>query len=100
MKKQTNTSLKLTVLGSALAIVGWIASPVLRTAQAEENLGEKVQAQARETKTGTKKLVRKAKKKARDATGNQSLKKDVQDAARNVGDEADDAAHKIKNKID
>jgi uncharacterized membrane protein YtjA (UPF0391 family) len=67
---------------------------------ADENVGEKVENKMDEAKKDSSQQVRKAKKKRRDATGQSSVSKDVEDQAKNVGDDVDHEAKKAKNKVD
>ena len=66
----------------------------------EETSGEKLNSEARDAKSSTKKNWRKTKKTVRDATGNGSMKADAKDTAKNVGDSVEDAAKDVKNKVD
>jgi hypothetical protein len=66
---------------------------------AEETPGDKIQNQADEAKKNLKKSGRKVKKDFRDATGKSSIKKDIQDDAKNLKDEAETKGKKIKRKV-
>ena len=70
------------------------------SAFAEETTGEKMDSSVRDAKAGTKKTMRKGKKKVRDATGNGSVKEDMKDAAKNTGDSLENTAKDVKNKVD
>lgn len=68
-------------------------------AYSEESIGDRVANQSGDVSTNTKKAPRKARKKVRDGTGNQSTTQDIQDATNNAGDEVSNSAKKIKRKV-
>lgn len=68
--------------------------------EAEETNVEKIENKVDEAKTKANRTGRKIKKKVRDETGNHSTVEDIKDKARNVGDSTEDAAKKIKRKVD
>ncbi len=61
-----------------------------------ESATEKVKEGASDGKKNAKKKYRKAKKKIRDATGNNSPVEDVKDAGRNLDDEVKDKTDDLK----
>ncbi len=68
-------------------------------ANAEESVSGQVQDATGDIVTGTKKKARGVKKKIRDNTGNESIKEDFKDGAKNVGDDISNSAGKTKRKI-
>ncbi len=70
------------------------------TVIANETAGEAAVSEGRSAKNKTKRAWRKTKKNVRDATGNESVKEDIKDGAKNVGDSVEDAAKTAKDKID
>ena len=70
----------------------------LGIAWADESVGNKVQDQVGDTKTGTQKLVRTTKRKVRKATGNDSVLKDAKDKANDADDDLSNSADKMKRK--
>jgi len=67
---------------------------------ADETTGEKIENRVDEAKKDFKKSGRKAKRNFRHATGRDSLKEDIKDAGKDIGDELDTGAKKIKRKAD
>jgi hypothetical protein len=84
----------LVALISASAM--WIGAQAI----AEETTGEKVESKVESTVNHTKQVGRKAKKKIRKTTGNESVIEDMKDSAKNIGDDAEHGVKKTKRKID
>lgn len=86
---------KYLLLLTAFALVAFpVASQVVQA----ESLGTRVQDQAGDTKTDSKKWVRKAKRKVRKATGNDSAVKDTKDAVNDARDDVSNGVDKIKRR--
>lgn len=81
-------------------LAAWLLLFTANPAKAEETNGEKAATKIDEVSKDSKKAVRKIKKKARDATGNESLSKDVGDQLNNTSDEVKYQGKKTKRKID
>ena len=73
---------------------------VPETVIADETAGEAAVSEARAGKNKTKRAWRGTKKDVRDATGNGSVKEDIKDGAKNVGDSVEGAAKTAKDKVD
>lgn len=67
---------------------------------AEETTVEKVQNKLDDVQTDAKIHMRKQKKAVREATGNESVKEDLRDAALNTQDRISNEARKLKRKLD
>ncbi len=72
----------------------------MKTAIAEETTSDKIQNEAGDAKTKARKAGRAVKRKARKATGNDSLMKDAEDKAKDIGDDISNDADKLKRKVD
>lgn len=71
-----------------------------RFVHAGETPSEQFKDRVGDTNTDAKKAIRKQKRKIRKATGNDSLKKDVEDHANDVKDDVSNSADKLKRKMD
>jgi uncharacterized membrane protein YtjA (UPF0391 family) len=67
---------------------------------ADENIGEKVEGEVRDTSVDAKKSVRKAKRHQRKRQGTDTVGKDAKDAMDDASDSVEAGAKKAKNKID
>jgi hypothetical protein len=84
-----------------IAVALIIGFPIVtETAIANETAGESAVSEGRAAKNKTKRAWRGTKKDVRDATGNSSIKEDVKDGAKNVGDSVEGAAKTTKDKVD
>jgi hypothetical protein len=92
--------MKNTKLNGFLTLFCLLGATVVTQTFAEETVGEKMEANGRETKTSIKKGARKVKKNVRDATGRSSIVEDTKDSLRNSRDETSDKLKEIKNKVD
>jgi hypothetical protein len=78
------------------------AFPVLTAtvARAEESTVNKVKDDAGDTKTAVKKDARKVKRNVRQAVGTDSVGKDINDKAHDVGDDVSNGVAKAKRKTE
>jgi hypothetical protein len=76
--------------------VMWIGAQAI----AEETTGEKIESKVEATTNNAKEAGRKAKKKIRKATGNESVTEDLKDGAKNVSDDIEHGVKKTKRKLD
>lgn len=81
---------------AALGLVGGWFSPVF----ADETEAEKAQTAAEEKATKARQDARRKKMKARKDAGKGSVAEDIQDTAKNVGDELEQGARKARRKVD
>jgi len=65
----------------------------------DESTTNQIKDKAGDVKTETKKAVRKAKRKARNATGHGSVTKDMKDKANDIGDDISNDADKAKRRL-
>ncbi len=70
-----------------------------KLAYAKTDTKTKIQNDAADLKKETKSTVRKIKRKARDATGHGSIKKDAQDSVEEIKDNVSTEAEKIKRNL-
>ena len=86
------------IIGLALALLA-VGPLVCSTgAFAEESMTNQVKDSVGEGKVATKKMVRKGKRKIRNATGNESVGKDIRDMGSDVKDDVTNTVEKVKRK--
>jgi uncharacterized membrane protein YtjA (UPF0391 family) len=92
----TGRSTKTLIAGFGVLLVSACCLAPVKSLNADDSTGAKVQKSADDASTSVKKGTRTAKRKVRKATGNDNIAKDAKDKVNDAGDDISNSAKKAK----